>query len=135
MFSFPQVGMNKRLLIIALLIGALILLRLTLGEAEGFQSGGAGEKKLIIAKADWCGHCKKAMPEFEKLKEASPILLPNESRVVVEILDADKDKAEMEAYQVKGFPTIMVVPSDGSGVMEYPGERTYAGVMDFLRKM
>lgn len=124
---------NKRLLVIALLFVALVLLRLSLGSPliDGFQSGG-NETKVIIAKADWCGHCQKAAPEFEKLKQASPIQLSNGSKATVDILDADQNKAEMAAYNVKGFPTIIILK--GSQKIEYPGERTYDAVVDFLNQ-
>lgn len=121
--------MNKRLVIVALLFIALVLLRITVkGQGEGFQD----EKKVVIAKADWCGHCRKAAPEFEKLRQASPIRLANGSQATVEIVDADQNKAEVSALGVKGFPTIMVMK--GGEKLEYPGERTYDAVIGFLNQ-
>jgi thiol-disulfide isomerase/thioredoxin len=123
--------MNKRLLVVALLFIALILLRMT--TVEGFVGGGEGGMKLVIAKADWCGHCRKAAPEFARLKEASPLSLGNGRTVVVEELDADKDKSEIQRLGVKGFPTLMLEKSGGEKI-EYPGERTYDAVVEFLRQ-
>ena len=121
--------MNKRLVIVALLFVALVLLRITVkGQWEGFQE----EKKVVIAKADWCGHCRKAAPEFEKLRQASPLRLANGSQATVEIVDADQNKAEVAALGVKGFPTIMVMK--GGEKIEYPGERTYDAVVEFLNQ-
>lgn len=121
--------MNKRLVIVALLFVALVLLRITVkGQWEGFQD----EKKVVIAKADWCGHCRKAAPEFEKLRQASPLRLANGSQATVEIVDADQNKAEVAALGVKGFPTIMVMK--GGEKLEYPGERTYDAVVEFLNQ-
>lgn len=128
--------MNRRLLVVALLFVALIFLRMNVVQQDGFVGGGGGggeEVKVVIAKADWCGHCRKAAPEFEKLQKASPIRLANGGQAVVEILDADQNKAEMAAYSVKGFPTILAVK--GSTTTEYPGERTYDAVVDFLNGM
>ena len=121
--------MNKRLLIVALLFVALVLLRMSALRGEGFEGQ---EKKVIIAKADWCGHCRKAAPDFEKLRQASPIRLADGSQATVEILDADKDKAEVSALGVKGFPTITVMK--GGEKTEYPGERTYDAVVAFLNQ-
>ena len=123
--------MNKRLLVVALLFIALILLRMT--TVEGFVGGGEGGMKLVIAKADWCGHCRKAAPEFARLKEASPLSLGNGRTVIVEELDADKDKSEIQRLGVKGFPTLMLEKSGGEKI-EYPGERTYDAVVEFLRQ-
>jgi thioredoxin-like negative regulator of GroEL len=121
--------MNSRIIIVlGLLLLALVLVRLYGGKSsEGFEGA---SKSVVICKADWCGHCKKAAPEFNKLISASPITLKDGSKAVVKILDADKDKSEVSQYKVKGFPTILVV--DAGQVTEYPGDRTASGVIDFL---
>lgn len=127
--------MNKRLLVVALLFVALVLLRMSLVSSyEGFAGGGEGDMKLIIAKADWCGHCRKAAPEFAKLKQASPLSLKNGRVVVVEELDADQHKSEVAALGVKGFPSIMVQKGGSGEKVEYPGERTYDAVVEFLEQ-
>lgn len=121
--------MNKRLVIVALLFISLVIIRIAVrGQYEGFQE----EKKIVIAKADWCGHCRKAAPEFEKLRLASPLRLANGNQVTVEVLDADQNKAEVTALGVKGFPTIMMMK--GGEKVEYPGERTYDAVVEFLNQ-
>lgn len=126
--------MKRRVLIVALLFVALVCLRMYMVQTDGFVGGSSGEEvKVIVAKADWCGHCRKAAPEFEKLQKASPIRLANGGQAVVEILDADQNKSEMAAYSVKGFPTILILK--GSAKTEYPGERTYDAVVDFLNGM
>lgn len=127
--------MNRRLLVVALLFVALVMLRMyAMGSfgygVDGFQD--KGEPRVIIAKADWCGHCRKAAPEFEKLRQASPISLADGRKAVVEILDADQNKKEVAELGVKGFPTIMVMK--GGQKHEYPGERTYDGVVGFLNQ-
>ena len=114
--------------ILAVLLIILVLLRIYRNrEYEGFADG---SKSIVICKAVWCGHCKKAAPEFNKLLAASPITLKDGSKATVKILDADKDKAEIGQYKVKGFPTVLIV--DGGQTTEYPGERTADGIMEFL---
>ena len=95
---------------------------------EGFQAG----PTVMIFKADWCGHCKKAAPEFQRLA-AGPLALSGGRSATVKILDADADKEEMKKYNVRGFPTIMII--NGSDTTEDPGERTYDGVVEFLNNM
>jgi glutaredoxin len=97
---------------------------------EGFEDAA---KTITICKADWCGHCKKAAPEFKKLISASPITLKDGTKATVTILDADQDKDKMKQYNVRGFPSILV--NDGSRMIDYPGERTYNGVIAFLNNM
>ena len=124
--------MNGIILLLSALLIVLVLIRHYGVTYEGFAdaSGSSKERMVVICKADWCGHCKKAAPEFQKLVGASPITLKDGSKVTIKILDADKDKSEIAKYKPRGFPTILIV--DGGNTTEYPGDRTYSGVMDFL---
>lgn len=124
--------MTEILIILSALLIVLVLIRHYGAMQEGFANptDGSKERAVVICKADWCGHCKKAAPEFQKLVAASPITLKDGSKVTVKILDADKDKSEIAKYKPRGFPTILIV--DGGNTTEYPGDRTYSGIMDFL---
>lgn len=114
--------------ILCILLILLVLLRFYNNRTmEGFEGA---SKSVVICKADWCGHCKKAAPEFSKLLAASPITLKDGSKATVKILDADKDKSEVAKYNVKGFPSVLIV--DAGQTTEYPGERTASGIMEFL---
>jgi len=96
---------------------------------EGFASG----PELLIVKASWCGHCKTAKPEFERLVKASPVKLQDGSDVTIRMLDSDDDKSEVEQLNVKGFPTLIY--RSGASRQEYSGARTYDGVISFLQQM
>jgi thiol-disulfide isomerase/thioredoxin len=122
--------MNKLLIVISILFIVLVAIRMSGNRMEGFEGSSTS---VIICKADWCGHCKKAAPEFQKLKAASPITLKDGTQATVKILDADEDKEEIDKYKPRGFPTILIV--NNSKVTEYPGERTYSGILDFLNSM
>jgi protein disulfide-isomerase A6 len=114
--------------ILAILLILLVLLRFYHNRTmEGFEGK---SRSVVICKAEWCGHCKKAAPEFNKLLSASPITLNDGSKATVKILDADKDKSELSQYKVKGYPTVLVV--DGGQTTEYPGPRTASGIIEFL---
>jgi len=114
-----------------LLVVLLVLLKLTDSKREeGFTNPSTS---VVICKADWCGHCKTAAPEFDKLLAASPITLKNGTKATVSILDADKDKAEVSKMGIKGYPTILIM--NGGTKTEYPGPRTHAGVLEFLNDM
>ena len=118
----------------ALVVLALVLVLLRFRPfGEGFGEGFQGMKSVVICKADWCGHCKKAAPEFERLVSESPITLQNGNKVNVTMLDADADKDKLSMYKIRGFPTILV--NNGSDMLEYPGERTYNGVLEYLNSM
>jgi len=98
----------------------------------GFQNQiTVNQDTLIIVKANWCGHCKRAMPDFEQLVSASPITKADGSSVTVRMLDSDADAAEVKNLNVKGFPTILYQSKDGS-VSNYNGERSYNAISAFL---
>jgi thiol-disulfide isomerase/thioredoxin len=125
--------MHKTLYILIILFVALMVLR-SYYASEGFNEyeGFAGESKsLIICKASWCGHCKNAMPDFEKLVSQSPITLSDGSKIDVKMLDDAADKEEIAQYNVKGYPTIIVLDSNKNRT-EYPGKRTYDDILSFL---
>ena len=66
---------------------------------------------IVLAKADWCPHCRAYVPEFQALAKKVPY-----STVVVEVGDAD-DKAQQlfnRKYQIQGFPTVLLMRSDGA---------------------
>jgi thiol-disulfide isomerase/thioredoxin len=121
--------MMKRGFVLIVLILVLVAIRYQF--SEGFQDS-AGPS-VVICKATWCGHCKTAAPEFKKLVDASPITLANGAKATVKMLDDAQDKEEIKKYNVRGYPTILIMK--GGEPIEYPGERTYDGVVDFLNKM
>jgi thiol-disulfide isomerase/thioredoxin len=116
------------------LIVLVVLYFLTLSYEEGFESGkSVVSRSVIITKADWCGHCKKAAPEFDKLVAASPITLQDGTKATVKILDADTDKEEITKLKIKGYPTILI--KNGGKTIEYPGDRTSDGITAFLNRL
>lgn len=125
----------KYLLVLFILALFMVLLRFTrygqgfTNENEGFQSA----TSVVICKAEWCSHCKQAAPEFKKLVDASPIKLQNGSIANVTMLDADADKDKLAGYKVRGYPTILI--NNGADPIEYPGNRTYDGVVEYLNSL
>jgi len=117
-------------IIILILFLLLVLLNYTTPEYEGFEDS---SKSVIICKADWCGHCKKAAPEFDKLVAASPLTLKDGSKVTVKVLDADQNKEEVSKLKVKGFPTVLF--ADGAKMREHPGPRTYDAIVEFINSI
>ena len=122
-------------ILIGVLLLMLVIIRLYGRSVLGFRNreGFASGAELLIVKAKWCGHCVKAKDDFEKLKKASPVKLSDGSEVTIRVLDEADDKSEVTALNVKGFPTILYLSSSGNR-QEYPGPRTYDGVMAFLQQ-
>ena len=86
---------------------------------------------ITMYHVDWCGYCKKAMPEFKKLKEYHGQII-NDSILHVKIVDCDEETELAEKENIKSFPTIKL--NHKSKTHEYDGDRTFKGFMDFLKK-
>jgi len=102
---------------------------------ESFQDAAAAAAKgvndeLLIIKATWCGHCRNAAPEFQKLVDAKTIATKSGQVLKVRMLDSETDKAEIKALDIKGFPTIMA--RVGDKMHEYPGDRTADAVRQYF---
>jgi len=118
---------------LTLLVLALVLVLLSLRpRSDGFEGE---DMTIMVFKAEWCGHCQQAAPEFAKLLAASPIELAGGKKAAVRILDADQDKEAMAPFKdrVKGFPTILI--QKGGELMEYPGERKSEDVIAFAKSL
>jgi protein disulfide-isomerase-like protein len=113
---------------------------------EGFQDVkpdnleqyiGPDKKSLVLFYADWCGHCKKLKPTWEKAsKNASENGL---TMININIGGSDKDTDEdkkkneeiSKKYNIDGYPTIILF-KNGKPV-PYEGPRTEEGFMSALK--
>lgn len=85
---------------------------------------------LYFFHTDWCGHCQKAMPEWEKL-EAGQTTFGNTTVSFIRV-NAEKDRATTDLYQVDAYPTIKLETS--TGLYDYNQTPTADGLTYFLRK-
>jgi thiol-disulfide isomerase/thioredoxin len=88
------------------------------------MKGGDDKDKLVLYKAEWCGHCQRFKPAWEQLKNQ------NINVSFVEY-DADKDRTVIKKNNIHGYPTIHY--KKGETVYEYNGERTVEGLMNFVK--
>jgi len=87
---------------------------------------------FVMYYAEWCGHCKRTMPEFNKLMNnyngSVKILLINSEQ--------DEYKDLIKSQDIKGFPTIRYYPSGlSSDYQEYSGGRTESDFMQYLESL
>jgi len=85
---------------------------------------------LYFFHTDWCGHCIKAMPEWEKL-EAGPRQFGNTEVSFIRV-NAEKDRETADLYEVRAYPTIKLETS--TALYEYSSRPTADGLTDYLRK-
>lgn len=94
---------------------------------EGFAQNIAGTFYMIGA--SWCGYCRKAKPEFEKLGSTMTI---GEKVVAVRYVDADQDKETAAKFQVEGYPTFVL--ETGGRQIKYDGHRDVKSMHSFVEK-
>ena len=82
------------------------------GLYEGFSAGeDGGDKKATVTmvRADWCGFCKKAKPEWDKLVSEFGGKSLMGHKLHFQDLEESQDKDKISSkYPVKGFPTYFV---------------------------
>ena len=87
------------------------------------------EALFVMYYAEWCGHCKRTMPEFQKLMDNY-----KGNVKVMAINSEDQQQAELvKSQKIEGFPTIRLYPDGLSNdYKDYNGGRTYSDFVEYL---
>lgn len=93
-----------------------------------------GIVELLFFHADWCPHCKTAMPEWENLKTNYENKMVNNFKINFIDIDCSNETDEitdlMNKYNVEGFPTFKLIKDDN--VIEYDAKPNYDTLVEFL---
>jgi len=97
--------------------------------AENFNKVVKAKKShvLVMFYAPWCGHCKKAKPEYV---EAAAALAENK-KIKMAAIDCTVHGSICSEHDVKGYPTIKYF-ANGKYVAEYDATRTKDGFVEYL---
>ena len=90
---------------------------------------------LIWFYADWCGHCKDMIGEWEKMKDTPPMGIKLAKVESANMDDYVKSPGEQE---LRGYPTLRLY-NNNKLIKEYDGDRNYRSIYKFaneyLKKM
>jgi hypothetical protein len=101
---------------------------------QGGQGGQGGQAELHMVYGDWCGHSKRALPEYEKLMTKGSIKTSDGTTVVIK-KTTDKDEGMKEFKNVvQGFPTY-VIKKDGKMTIVDGHDRSAAKIEEVVSKM
>lgn len=80
--------------------------------------------------APWCGHCKSLAPVYDDLGKA---MAKYSDTLTIAKIDATANDVPPK-YEVRGFPTIVLVKNNGEQHVSYDGARDLKSMKKWLRK-
>ena len=116
---------SKYVLGLLFVVAAIILYNLLSKTKEGLE----GQRKLYLFHMKNCGHCEKLMPEWDKF------VVENKSGIKPISIEVGEKPELAKRYKINGYPTMILVNSDGKKIKEYDGERTVVGLLEFVHSL
>ena len=129
---------NIRILLLLAIVLAIMFYMSTLVSGGGMQNlenfTGLSETQntFTLYYMDGCPHCESILPEFRTFV-ASGQIETNGKKTKIRMLEQGNPDAaaELEANNVKGFPTFIMSTVDGKNI-EYGGERKVSAMKEFI---
>lgn len=89
---------------------------------EGFTNGEEKTAEVNLIWAKWCGFCKKAMPDWERLEQSHNGSNINGYKLILNKYE-ESDNSDLigngKKFEVDGFPTIIIVKNDSSEQIKF----------------
>lgn len=109
------------------------------GYSNAPDSGSADPPVATIRmfKVDWCPHCKKAAPEFQKVEDQYSGKVVNGHKLQFVVVDGE-DKANeslVNQFNVQGYPTIVLTKGDDGKPIEYDAKVDQPTLEKFINTM
>jgi len=89
----------------------------------------SSDPTIVFFFAPWCGHCKNAKPEFEKLMN----MLKDKTKAIM--VNCDENQEVARDFNIEGYPTIRFYPNgpkNKDNAKEYQGPRTAEDMLQFV---
>ena len=122
-----KIGLPKYICLAIMAFLAIYLIRryvLPRVSVEGLS----GARKFVYAYMNGCPHCDEATPEWDKFTSQ------NKTAVKPVKIESSEDPDFMKRHEVVGFPTFLLISSDGKKIKEYEGPRTADGFLEFAEQ-
>lgn len=87
------------------------------------------EVNLVLIYAPWCGHSKRMLPDYEKIKSEYDGKTVNGKKINIIMYNSDVDKDKVKEYGVRGFPSLFF--EKGGNREPFP-HRQYEKIKSFL---
>jgi thiol-disulfide isomerase/thioredoxin len=122
--------MSTLLIALALTVLAYLVWRMWKPVVSPKRTVAKDKANLYIFHTDWCGHCMKAMPEWEKL-ESGPKQFGNTEISFIRV-NAENDRTTADLYEVDAYPTVKL--ETPTSLYTYTGKVTAEGLTEYLRQ-
>ena len=93
---------------------------------------GGSELNLVLVYAPWCGHSKRMLPDFERVKSEFDGKNINGKNINIIMYNSDVDKDKVKEYGVQGFPSLFL---EKDGNRESFPHRSYDKISVFLNSL
>jgi len=93
---------------------------------------GGSDVNLVLVYAPWCGHSKRMLPDFERVKSEFDGKNINGKNINIIMYNSDVDKDKVKEYGVKGFPSLFL---EKDGNRESFPHRSYDKISDYLNNL
>jgi thiol-disulfide isomerase/thioredoxin len=126
------------ILVVGLILVILLYISiLMLGKSintDAFADVGQKTNVFTLYYMDGCPHCESILPEYKKFAAAGQVNVNGKKTKIRMLEQSDPNAApELEAHNVKGFPTFVLSTADGKN-LEYQGDRNVSAISQFITK-
>lgn len=128
----------KMILVVGLVVVILAYLSVLMAgrgmRTDAFADVGQKTNTFTLYYMNGCPHCESILPEYKKFAAAGQIVMNGKTTKIRMLEQGDPNAApELEANNVKGFPTFVLNTADGKN-LEYQGDRTVPAISEFITK-
>jgi hypothetical protein len=121
-------------LVLAIVIYVSVLMSDKLLKPDGFADIGEKTNVFTLYYMNGCPHCESILPEYKKFAAAGQVMTNGKKTKIRMLEQGDPNAApELEARNVKGFPTFVLSTVDGKHI-EYQGDRTVPAIGQFINQ-
>ena len=92
---------------------------------------GGSDVNLVLVYAPWCGHSKRMLPDYERVRSEFDGKTINGKNINI-LMYTDEDKDKVKEYGVKGFPSLFL---EKDGNRESFPHRTYEKISEYLNNL
>lgn len=133
-----QLPNTRVLLVVGLVLVILVYVSVLMSDKflkpDAFADLGEKTNVFTLYYMNGCPHCESILPEYKKFAAAGQVMTNGKKTKIRMLEQGDPNAApELEARNVKGFPTFVLSTVDGKHI-EYQGERSVPAIGQFINQ-